>query len=274
MHVLRVALLFLSILVAVGLAVGYFRAAEPSDEGAGSIAAPATMEERQSSPEEIAAARRKIEESLASTTEYTSVINIMKEIFPVDYETFLGAVARRSAPAGEISSGDALVFEAARTLRASRGILAAKAGAAALDHVFELQRDMLRALALEDPHLCVDFLYGEASENFFRFSARNRALVARFASAGVTAIRDGQTERIDREAPTRSDLEVLEDGLRAKGLQTDEIEAVLDGKSPDPPIADERLCRAGRIYLDVLAGLPESSRMRFYGFAVELMARS
>jgi hypothetical protein len=92
--------------------------------------------------------------------------------------------------------------------------------------------------------------------------------------AEVEAIADGQAERIDREAPTRADLRELEDGLRAKGLETDEVEAVLDGKTPDPPIDDERFCRAGRIYLDVLAGLSEPARMRLYGLAVELMARS
>lgn len=274
MHVLRVALLILSVLVAVGLTVAYLRAARPAGEEPVPGAAPAAVEERQASPQEIAAARRRIEESLAAAPEYAQVVGRLSARFPADYEAFLVAAARRSALTGEISSADVLVFEAARTLRASRGILAAKAGVAALDLVFELQRDMLRALAVQDPHLCVDFLYGGAGDGFFRFSTQNRALVARFAMAGVEAITDGQAERIDREAPTRSDLQMLEDGLRAKGLQTDEIEAVLDGKTADPPIEDERLCRAGRIYLDVLAGLPEPARMRLYGLAVELMARS
>jgi len=274
MHVLRVALLILSVLVAVGLAVVYLRATRSTDEGPGSIAKPAEMDERQISPEEIATARRGIDAALAAATEYAQVVDRLSALFPADYEAFLAAASRRSAATGEISSADMLVFEATRTLRTSRGILAAKASVAALDLVFELQRDMLRALAIEDPHLCVDFLYGEAGEDFFRFSAGNRALVARFAMAGIEAITDGRAARIDREAPTRSDLQVLEDGLRAKGLQTDEIEAILDGKMADPPIEDERLCRAGRIYLDVLAGLPEPARMRLYGFSVELMARS
>jgi hypothetical protein len=274
MHVLRVALLILSVLVAIGLILTYLRAGRPPDDAPVAIAVPPEVDERQASPQEVAAARGKIKETFASAVEYSEVINRLSTQFPADYEAFLGEVSRRSALAAEPPSADELVFDAARTLRASRGILAAKAGVAALDHVFELQRDMLRALALEDPNLCVDFLYGGAGEGFFRFSAQNRALVARFAMAEVEAIADGQAERIDREAPTRADLRELEDGLRAKGLETDEVEAVLDGKTPDPPIDDERFCRAGRIYLDVLAGLSEPARMRLYGLAVELMARS
>jgi hypothetical protein len=274
MHVLRVALLILSVLGVGGVAIAHFLVSRPIEAGSAPIAAPAELDARQASPEEIAAARQKIVEVLAATPEYAQVVDRLSMLFPADYEAFLMAASRRSSATGEVPSADVLVFEAARTLRASRGILAAKAGAAALDHVFELQRALLRALALEDPRLCVDFLYGGADEGFFRFSAQNRALVARFALAGLAAITDGQAERIDREAPTRGDLEALEDGLRAKGLEPDEIDAILDGKMADPPIEDERLCRAGRIYLDVLAGLPEPERMRLYGFALELMARS
>lgn len=270
MHVLRLALLIVSVLVGVGLLVVYFSATRPVEEQP----VPAPVEERQASAEEIAAARREIETALAEAPEYAEVTSRLSTQFPAEYETFLAEASRRSAVAGTAASVDMLVFEAARTLRASRGILAAKAGVAALDRVFELQRDMLRALALEDPRLCVDFLYGGAGDGFFRFSAQHRALVARFALAGLDAISDGQAARIDRETPTRDDLRALEDGLLAKGLQGDEIEAVLDAKTSDPPIEDERLCRAGRIYLDVLSSLPEPARMRLYGLAVELMARS
>jgi hypothetical protein len=262
------------VLVAVGLAIAYLRITRPTSEVPAPVPAPAKVEERQPSPEEIAAARRMVEETLAAAPEYADVLERLRARFPADYEAFLAEASRRSLGAAAPSGADSLVFEAARRVRASRGILAAKAGVVALDTVFELQRDMLRALALEDPRLCVDFLYGGAGEGFFRFSARHRALVARFALAGVEAITDGQATRIDRAAPTRADLEVLEEGLRAKGLAADEIEAILDGKTADPPIEDERLCRAGRIYLDVLASLPEPERMRLYALAVELMARS
>ena len=46
------------------------------------------------------------------------------------------------------------------------------------------------------------------------------------------------------------------------------------GKASDPPIADAKMCRAGQIYLETLAAMPEPIRLRIYGFAVELMARS
>jgi hypothetical protein len=62
--------------------------------------------------------------------------------------------------------------------------------------------------------------------------------------------------------------------LRERGLETPEIEALLDGKVGNPPIADTKLCQAGLAYLDTLAAMPESARLRIYGFTVELMARS
>lgn len=58
------------------------------------------------------------------------------------------------------------------------------------------------------------------------------------------------------------------------GLSKAEIDALLDGKIPDPPIEDARMCAAGQTYLDVLATLPEVARMRIYALAVQLMANS
>ena len=52
------------------------------------------------------------------------------------------------------------------------------------------------------------------------------------------------------------------------------IEALLDGRSPEPAVEDARMCAAGRIYLETLRELPEEIRMRIYALAVELMARS
>ncbi len=182
----------------------------------------------------------------------------------------------RSVPAkgGETTSADLLMAEAARSLRLSRGILAAKAGGQALEHIFELHFAMLRALAAKDPHLCVDFLNGGESPGFFEFSAQNRGLVAAMANAGIDAILDGEIKRIERPAPTGADFAVLEKALRVKGLDTPEIEALLDGKASDPPIGDAKMCRAGQVYLETLAAMPESIRLRIYGLAVELMARS
>ena len=62
--------------------------------------------------------------------------------------------------------------------------------------------------------------------------------------------------------------------MAAKGLSQAEIEALLDGKTPDPPLPEARLCKAGRVYLEMLKTLPEPVRLRIYALAVELMARS
>jgi hypothetical protein len=225
------------------------------------------------SPDEIDAARRAVEEKLKTAPEFAAFFDRLKTVFPLEYESFLAAFVQRSASGG-IVSADLLIAEAARSLRLSRGILAAKAGRPALEHIFELQFAMLRALAAKDPRLCVNFLYGGDSPGFFEFSAQNRGLVAAMAIAGIDAIHDGEIKRIERPAPTGKDFDALEKALRAKGLDTPEIEALLDGKAGDPPIGDAKMCRAGQVYLETLAAMPESTRLRIYGLAVELMARS
>lgn len=274
MHILRLVLLGLTVFAALSLALAYlWQAPRPKTPSA---ADPTTglLDEMTVTQDEIDAARRGIEERLAAAPEYADVLERMKALFPTEYEAFLARFSRLSAQAGEVGNADFLVAEAVRALRLSHGILAAKADAAILDHVFVLQRAMLEALAGEDPHLCVDFLYGGASRDFFRFSANHRALVATFAMAGIEAINDGQIKHIERRAPTPEDLQLLEASLRANGLQDPEIEAILDGKASDPPLDEARMCQAGQIYLDALGTLPEPARMRIYSLAVELMARS
>lgn len=226
------------------------------------------------SPYEIAAAQHGLEEKLKTAPEYAEFFERLKTTFPLEYESFLAAFSNRLAAGRGIGSTDFLMAEAVHSLRQSRGILAAKAGNPALEHIFEVQSSMLRALAAKDPHLCVDFLNGAESSGFFEFSAQNRGLVAAMGIAGINAIHDGEMKRVEREAPTDSDFEALEKALRERGLETPEIEALLDGKVGNPPIADTKLCQAGLAYLDTLAAMPESARLRIYGFTVELMARS
>ncbi len=268
MHFLRLALLGLAALVA--LVLGWTFWIEANRLGT----APASkIAETQVSPEAIAAARRAIESELAAVPEYAGFFDHLKTGFPAEYEAFLAKASQRTA-GGEGRSADFLMIDAVRALRLSHGVLAAKAQQPALDHVFEMQLAMLRALAEKNQGLCVDFLYGGANGDFLEFSAANRGLVAAMASAGLDAIRDGQINKIGREEPTAADFQTLEQALRDKGLDALEIEALLDGKTPDPPLDDARLCRAGAIYLETLAAMPEPLRMRIYGFAVELMARS
>ena len=40
------------------------------------------------------------------------------------------------------------------------------------------------------------------------------------------------------------------------------------------PLDDTKMCAAGQAYLEVLKMLPEASRSRIYGLALELMAKS
>lgn len=225
-------------------------------------------------PPEIAAARRAFEEKLKAAPEYSAFFDRLKVNFPSEYESFLASIAQQSPTAGEIGNVDFLMTQAVRSLRLSRGVLAAKAGEAALEHIFELQLAMLRALAAKDPHLCVDFLYGSENTRFIEFSAQNRSLIAAIAVAGIDAIEDGQIKKVERQTPTVADFDALEEALRAKGLGAPEIEALLDAKTSNPPIDDARMCAAGQVYLETLAAMPQDRRLRIYGLAVELMARS
>lgn len=218
--------------------------------------------------------RQKIEAQLAQSPEYMRFFDRLKLVFPSEYETIMDTFAKRAASAGETDDIDAMMSEAVRSLRLSHGILAAKANGPALQKIFDMQLTMMRALATKDQRLCVDFLYGGASRGFFSFSSDNRALVSDMALAGLDAITDGQANKIERAAPSETDFQGLEKALRDQGLNTAEIEALLDGKSADQPIQDARMCHVGQIYLETLSGLPEAARFRLYGLAVELMARS
>jgi hypothetical protein len=222
----------------------------------------------------IEAVRRVVENMIKGAPEYAVFFERLKVDFPSEYESFLAAVAQRAAASGEIGSADLQMAEAVRTLRLSRGVLAAKAGAAAVERIFELQLAMLKALAGKDPRLCADYLYGGESSGYLEFAAQNRKLVAEMAVAGISAIHDGESKRAEREAPTVAEFGALEQLLRAKGLGSQEIEALHDGTVTDPAISDERMCEAGQVYLETLATMPEESRLRIYGLTLELMARS
>jgi hypothetical protein len=49
---------------------------------------------------------------------------------------------------------------------------------------------------------------------------------------------------------------------------------LLDGKVSTPPLDDQKMCHLGEVYLQSLVQMPEPSRSRIYGLALELMARS
>ncbi|MBI3275326.1 MAG: hypothetical protein HYZ60_05165, partial [Methylocystis sp.] len=228
----------------------------------------------QSSPNQDAAQRAKIDALIAATPEYARFFDRLRAAFPEDYDAALASFAAGPPSGGREESVDLYVSQTVRLLRQSRGTLAAKAEPAPLGKIFDMQLNVLRAIAEQDNRLCVAFLYGGVDQDFQRFASGRRNLVADMAIAGLDAIVSGQSNKIDRGAPSEADFRVLENALTARGLGKAEIDALLDGKMPDPPLDDARMCAAGETYLEALRALPEPARLRIYGLAVELMARS
>jgi hypothetical protein len=217
--------------------------------------------------------RATIETELRAIPEYSPFFARLQELFPADYAQVLDDFAGRAAN-GEPQDVDRYFSDASRALRQTRGIIAAKAGPEALARLFDSQAAVLKILGSTDPHLCVDFLYGGAAQPYFDFSRSHRALVAAVAQAGLDAIVDGHTKNIERPRPSDADFDQLEKALAQKGLDKAEIGALIDGKSPDPPINDARLCTMGQLDLEALKSLPDDLRQRIYGLTIELMARS
>jgi hypothetical protein len=271
--ILRGVLLGLAILAGVFAGAAVLKQAIRPQSPSASLTATASPRP-EGQVQNLEAVRRIFENMLKGAPEYAVFFDRLKTDFPSEYESFLAAVAKRSAASGEIGSADLHMAEAVRTLRLSRGVMAAKAGEAALERIFELQLAMLKALAAMDPRLCADYLYGSESVGYLKFAAENRKLVAEMAVAGIEAIRDGELKHVERDAPTEAEFDALEQLLRAKGLGSQEIEALLDGTVSDPAISDERMCNAGQVYLETLATMRQDSRLRIYGLTLELMARS
>lgn len=210
---------------------------------------------------------------LDQAPEYRSFKERFADQFPGDWTRTLEHLEARTADGKVPASADSVFLEALKALRRSRGALAAKAGPEALGRIFDIQAQMLAGLSTADKRLCVDYLYGEESSGFLSFAASHRQLLAVSAGVALDAIIDGSAHRIDRPAPTDDDFALLEKELTRHGLAGAEIEALLDGRHPDPPITDNRLCEAGQIYLDVLRQLPEAPRLRIYALSAEVMSR-
>ena len=220
------------------------------------------------------AARRDVDAVLLGAPDYAPFFAALNAAYPNDHERLLAKFASRRALAGASETADLYVTDAVSTLTQTRGSMAARAAAPELDAIFASQAKVAGALAESDARLCVDFIYGNTSQGYFAFAAKHRPLIAEMARAGLNAIVTGAKSQIERGPPSESDLTLFEKALTASGLARPEIEAFIDGKPPDPPITDARLCQAGRTYFDVLRGLEEPVRMRIYGHAVESMAHS
>ncbi len=264
----RVLALAAAAVVAICLGVGLIMMAlSPPRPGGGPLAALST-------PIDKGTARQMVETAIAQTPEYARYFARLRETFTQDYEATLAEFATRLSDTKLEQSVDYYLSEAVRRLRQSHGGLAAKADPEAMGKVFAKQLEVLQAVAREDKKMCVAFLYGATNLDFQRFAAAQRPLVAEMAIANLDAMANGQAKNVARAQPNEADFKTLETALAARGLGKPEIDALLDGKMPDPPLDDAKMCAAGQTYLEVLRTLPEASRTRIYGLALELMAKS
>lgn len=263
----RILALAAAAVVAICLGVGMMIMAFSPPRPGGAIAA-------LSGPLDLASARQIVETEIAQTPEYARFFARLRETFTSDYERTLQDFAERLSQTKSEQSVDYYLSETVRRLRQSRGEFAAKAEPEAMARVFSEQLAVLQAVAREDKKMCVAFLYGATNQDFQRFAAAQRPLVASMAMAGLEAMVNGKAKNLSRSQPTEADFKALETALAARGLGKAEIDALLDGKMPDPPLDDARMCAAGQTYLEVLRTLPEASRARIYALALELMAKT
>jgi hypothetical protein len=281
MRELRLVLLGLAAIIALLLGAGFLSRAfkGPTTPASDTAQVESPIAAPSSSPPApaLAAAREALERAIADSPDYTRFFDRLRLVFPGDYETIMNSLAEANeAKDGQTKeiNDDLVMADAVVALRHARGALAAKAPEPALAQIFALQLAEMRALEQRDPHLCVAFLYGANGAGFLAFAADHRPLVADAAIAGLDAMNGGRMERVDRDTPSDADFQSLDRALVGKGLTRPEIDALLDGKTADPPIADDAMCKAGETYLDTLATLPSDVRARLYGLAVDLMAKS
>jgi len=211
-------------------------------------------------------------DKLREAPDYRGFFDRMRAAFPAEWTRALRDAAADDGlrkPEGV----DLLMSLAVQAARVKSGLVAARAGAPALDRLFASQLAVARQLAAGDSALCLDFLNGAAAQSLTQFAASHRPLMANQALAGLEAIDDGGRANIQRQPPTQADFDLLEKALRGQGLSSDAIALLLDGKAPATPIPDDQACRNGVAYLETLAGLDEPARMRLYALAVQLMAR-
>ena len=256
MRELRLVMLGLAAVMLLLLAAGFVgRALHPHAQPRNDVDA---------STRPAAVPRVAVEAAIADAPDYARFFDRLRLAFPSDYETIVASLALGPAQRGAEPDADAMMADAVTALRRVHGPLAAKASEAALQQIFASNLREMNAMGEVNPQLCVAFLFGAGGSGFSSF-------VADAAIAGLDAISSGRTEQVARTAPSDADFQLLDRALVAKGLSRPQIEALLDGKTADPPIPDAEMCRAGQTYLATLAELPEASRDRLYALAVNLM---
>jgi hypothetical protein len=219
-------------------------------------------------------AHAKIVAALDSAPDLARAFDALKAQFPAVADRTLAAATETYRTSGTLPSPDDLFAEAMRDLRLSAGVLAAKAGPDALGAIFEAKAKVLADLEQADPRICADYIYGGTSPEFADFQAGHRALIAANALATIEAMADGRARQKTWPQPSADDFNWIEGALGKRGLSSDEVAALLDGRSPATPPTDTRLCDNARTYLDVLKSMPADGRNRIYGLTAELLARS
>ena len=222
----------------------------------------------------IADERRAIVASLAAAPEFAGYAERLSSAYPGDWNRLLDASALRALTSRVSEAPEAFVTEAIRGLRRNRGVVATRAGAEAMTRVFDAQAALLAALSNADKRLCVDFMLGEINPAFLTFAATHRGLLAEMASSSLEAVISGESQAAAPATPTDADFDLLEAGLRQRGLDRTQIDALLDGKMPDPPISDASLCDAGLVYFDAMKALPDDARLRIYALAIKSLAKT
>jgi len=261
------------VFLCVGVAMLILATTPPKHSGVATEPAPVVREARRQ-PMNEAQATQALNEALGSAPEYIDFFARFAQAFPADYATSTSAFKARLKSLGHADSADYYVSEAVRLLRKSQGALVAKAEPEALARVFDAQLAVMRAVAQENPRMCVGFLYGATAQDFEKAAASKRPLVAEMALARLEATANGQAKRIERGAPSPADVKALEKALAERGLSEAEIDVLIGGRTLDPPLDDARMCAIGQAYLETLRALPEASRTKIYSLLLEQMARS
>ena len=274
---MRIVLIVLGTIAAIIIAaVAWFALTRPQESvpEQPQIAAPNTPQANAPSAEAVASAKDKLDRALKISLEFQPFFERMKTLYPADFERFtLAETQTLAANPLSLASSDALILDAVDGLRKNRGAQAAKASPPAMDRVFEVQGKVLDALAAQDPRLCEHFLFGGDAPAFAEFSAKNRALIAEMADAGMTAIADGEANKIERQPPADEDFNQLEKRLIEMKLEKTEMAALLDGQMPEKPFEPERTCAFGKSYYSALRTLPDDARYSIYALALQNMAQ-
>ena len=221
--------------------------------------------------------RTRIEDRFAAVGNYKAYFERLKTVFPAEYQRIIDGLALRSASIDGNTAATAVdraFFQAAKSLRQTHGILAARAEDGALGKISEVQSQVMEALSSRDPRLCADFFYGGAEPEFFAFMSQHRALAGAYAGAWLEAIASGKARPVGRPEPDDADVQLFDDAMVARGLTRDTIDALLENKPAASPLPDSALCEAGIQYFRVLGKLPDGPRQRLMARLLALAAHS